>query len=69
MVEKTLEDKLAGKKKNMADELITCPYNKFHQIRPSRIQYHLLKCKKVNRAFQITILVSDLALREIYNRC
>lgn len=30
----------------MADELITCPYNKFHQIRPSRIQYHLLKCKK-----------------------
>jgi len=28
------------------EELITCPYNKFHQIRPARIQYHLIKCKK-----------------------
>eukprot|EP00093_Oithona_nana_P013893 13893.XXX_344533_343793_1 [CDS] Oithona nana genome sequencing. len=28
------------------EELITCPYNKFHQIRPTRIQYHLIKCKK-----------------------
>jgi len=28
------------------DDLVTCPYNKFHQIRRSRIQYHILKCKK-----------------------
>jgi len=25
---------------------ITCPYNKFHQIDPKRITYHLIKCKK-----------------------
>ena len=30
------------------DDLVTCPYNKYHQIKPSRIQYHLIKCKKVN---------------------
>ena len=29
------------------EELVTCPYNKFHQIKKSRIQYHILKCKKV----------------------
>jgi hypothetical protein len=26
--------------------LITCPYNSAHQIRPERIQYHLIKCAK-----------------------
>lgn len=26
-------------------DLITCPYNVSHQIRPERIQYHLMKCK------------------------
>ena len=29
------------------EELVTCPYNKFHQIKKSRIQYHIIKCKKV----------------------
>ena len=29
------------------EELVTCPYNKFHKIKKSRIQYHILKCKKV----------------------
>lgn len=28
------------------DNLVTCPYNKFHQIRRCRIVYHLLKCEK-----------------------
>jgi len=28
------------------ENLVTCPYNKFHQIRNSRIRYHLLKCGK-----------------------
>ena len=29
------------------EDLVTCPYNKFHQIKKSRIQYHILQCKKV----------------------
>jgi len=28
------------------DKTITCPYNRAHQIRPERIQYHLIKCRK-----------------------
>jgi len=28
------------------DDTVTCPYNKFHQIKRSRIQYHILKCSK-----------------------
>lgn len=36
-------------------ELITCPYNVSHQIRPERIQYHLVKCKA--RHPEITLLV------------
>lgn len=27
-------------------ETITCPFNKFHQILPHRIHYHLIKCAK-----------------------
>ena len=27
-------------------ETITCPFNKFHQILPRRIHYHLIKCAK-----------------------
>jgi len=30
----------------MHSALITCPYDAMHQIRPERIQYHLIKCKK-----------------------
>lgn len=29
-------------------ELLACPYNVSHQIRPERMQYHLLKCKAQN---------------------
>jgi len=36
-------------------ELITCPYNVSHQIRPERIQYHLMKCKAQHP--EITLLV------------
>ena len=28
------------------DNLIECPYNRAHQIRPERMQYHLIKCRK-----------------------
>lgn len=28
------------------EEMISCPYNKAHQIRRKRIQFHLVKCKK-----------------------
>lgn len=28
------------------ENLVTCPYNKFHQIRNSRIRYHIIKCAK-----------------------
>jgi len=28
------------------EDLVTCPYNKFHQIRRARIQYHIQKCRK-----------------------
>lgn len=30
----------------MSGKLRTCPYNPAHQIRPERIQYHLLKCRR-----------------------
>jgi len=30
------------------ENLVTCPYNKFHQIRNSRIRYHIIKCQKNN---------------------
>jgi len=35
------------------EELVTCPYNKFHQIKKSRIQYHILKCKKSHPEFEL----------------
>jgi len=28
------------------DDLVQCPYNKAHMIKRSRVQYHLIKCKK-----------------------
>ena len=28
------------------EDLISCPYNPCHQIKPSRIQYHLIKCAR-----------------------
>lgn len=28
------------------DRLLECPYNRSHQIRPERMQYHLIKCRK-----------------------
>ncbi|GBP39220.1 Gametocyte-specific factor 1 [Eumeta japonica] len=28
------------------DDLLTCPYNKAHQVERSRIQFHLEKCRK-----------------------
>jgi len=28
------------------DRLLDCPYNRSHQIRPERMQYHLIKCRK-----------------------
>ncbi len=30
----------------LSTDLVTCPYNRCHQIRPDRIQYHLVKCSK-----------------------
>ena len=30
----------------MVGKLVTCPYNRAHQIRPERIHYHLVKCAK-----------------------
>ncbi|OCT95855.1 hypothetical protein XELAEV_18013545mg [Xenopus laevis] len=32
------------------DELMQCPYDKNHMIRPSRFPYHLVKCRENNRA-------------------
>ncbi len=29
------------------DELRTCPYDKGHQVRSSRFEIHLIKCKRV----------------------
>jgi len=37
------------------EELVTCPYNKFHQIKKSRIQYHILKCKKSHPELELVI--------------
>ena len=36
---------------------VTCPYNKFHQILPSRIQYHLVKCAKVRTSSQVCVAI------------
>ena len=33
-------------KEELGDDLITCPYNKSHQIRPERMQRHLIVCRK-----------------------
>jgi len=30
----------------MPSQFLTCPYNRAHQIRPERMQYHLIKCRK-----------------------
>nr|XP_033792113.1 gametocyte-specific factor 1-like [Geotrypetes seraphini] len=30
------------------ESLVQCPYDKNHQIRPSRLPYHLVKCKESN---------------------
>jgi len=37
------------------ENLVTCPYNKFHQIRNSRIRYHLIKCAKNHRHVQLWV--------------
>eukprot|EP00092_Neocalanus_flemingeri_P019311 GFUD01020917.1.p1 GENE.GFUD01020917.1~~GFUD01020917.1.p1 ORF type:complete len:224 (+),score=62.37 GFUD01020917.1:202-873(+) len=33
-------------KEELGDDLLTCPYNKSHQIRPERMQRHLIICRK-----------------------
>ena len=33
------------------DELISCPYDPVHLVQRKRIQYHLMKCRKVSRGF------------------
>lgn len=30
------------------EQLIPCPYDKVHMIAAKRMQYHLMKCRKVN---------------------
>lgn len=37
------------------EDLITCPYNASHQIRPQRIQYHLVKCRKSHPHVELEI--------------
>lgn len=36
-------------------DLISCPYNVSHQIRPERIQYHLMKCKEQHPEISLVI--------------
>lgn len=30
------------------EEMVPCPYDKVHMIRAKRMQYHLMKCRKVS---------------------
>lgn len=56
--------------------LITCPYNESHQIRPERMQYHLVKCKKQNPDISLTVcpynathLLRHLEELDHYQKC
>ena len=41
------EDAVAYHMAKYQDKYRTCPYNPAHQIKPERMQYHLVKCAKV----------------------
>lgn len=41
------------------DAVVTCPYNRSHQILQSRIQYHLIKCKRSNPDIHLVICPFD----------
>ena len=34
---------------------LTCPYNMAHQIRPERMQYHLIKCRKQHPELSLVV--------------
>lgn len=35
----------------MEEDLITCPFDPNHKIRPSRFENHVIKCRKVGYNF------------------
>ena len=48
---------------NDPDDLLECPYESAHMIRAKRMQYHLMKCRKVGIGYTLqhySFYISDI---------
>ncbi|XP_018056683.1 PREDICTED: gametocyte-specific factor 1-like isoform X2 [Atta colombica] len=51
------------------DEVLHCPYNKYHRIASSKFQRHLVKCEKVICPYNATHRLSKSEIEEHINTC